>query len=281
MTTKQHTLGKSCTFTGKGLHTGATVTMTVMPAGVDHGIVFQREDLGGKRVRACIANVSGTRRSTLLRSGEATVRTTEHLLSAMLAMGVDNALVTLDSEELPILDGSAAPYAQAFLQAGLLEQPSERRYIEIPRRLVCRGLFSSSRIVMEPSSETVFDVTIDFKSKVLGVQNALWSEGGDYAEQVAPCRTFCFLSEVKALRAAGLIKGGALDNALVIDEPNGYCNNDALKFPNECARHKLLDIIGDFALLGAPVRGRITAYKPGHKINTKAALLLARHLKER
>lgn len=278
MTLKQHTLNSPCTFSGTGLHSGTPVRMTVMPAAADHGIVFQREDLGGCRVRACIGNVRGTNRSTFLRSGEASVRTTEHLLSAMMGLGVDNALVLLDAEELPILDGSASFYVEAFLKAGLQEQEAERRYIEVDRRIVCRNLLTGSRIVIEPHSRPIFEITIDFRSKVMGVQTASWEEGDDYAGQVAPSRTFCFLKEVRMLRAMGLIKGGSLDNALVIDEPNGYFNDASLKFPNECARHKLLDIIGDFALMGYPLKGRITAYKPGHKINTKAALLLARQI---
>ena len=273
---KQHTLKQSCSFCGAGLHTGAEVRMTVCPAPENHGIVFSREDMGGARVRASIENVCGTRRSTMLRSGKACVRTTEHLLSAMVGMGIDNALVKLDGPELPILDGSALPYAAAFKQAGLQEQEAERRYFEIKEKTVFKNILTGSRIVMEPSQAPLYEATIDFRSKVIGVQSASLSQETDYAAEIAPCRTFCFLSDIVKLRKAGLIKGGTLDNALVVDEPRGYYNNTPLRFDNECARHKLLDMVGDFALLGAPVKGRISAWKPGHKANTGAARLLAR-----
>lgn len=271
---KQHTLKQACSFSGTGLHTGIKVLMTVCPAGPDHGIVFQREDMGGMKIRANIQNVARTRRSTMLKCGLVEVRTTEHLMSAFAGLGIDNALVRIEGAELPILDGSAFPYVEAFMKVGLEEQDAERKYIEIKDTVTFRNIVRGSRIVMEPSSESLFEATIDFKSKVVGVQTASWKEGDDYAREVAPCRTFCFLREVKLLRRAGLIKGGTLSNALVIDEPRGYCNDGPLKFPNECARHKLLDLMGDFALLGAPVKGKITAFKPGHRVNTKAALLL-------
>lgn len=276
MTMKQHTLKNACKFYGTGLHTGKEVNMTILPAEENFGIVFQRDDLGGKQVRACIENVSGTRRSTLLKSGDATVRTTEHLLSAMIGMGVDNALVRIDAEELPILDGSALPYITSFLQIGLLVQNAERNFYEVKKKIVLKDFFRGSRITIEPSSGPLYEVTIDFHSKVIGVQNASWAGGADYAAEVAPCRTFCFLKEIQKLLKLGLIKGGTLENALVIDEPRGYYNNTPLRFPNECARHKLLDLIGDFALIGAPIKGHITAYKPGHKVNTKAALRLVK-----
>lgn len=250
--------------------------MTILPAPEDHGIVFQREDLGGAQVRACIENVYGTSRSTLLKCGEAEVRTTEHLLSAMIGMGVDNALVKIDAPELPILDGSALPYVNTFLKVGLRVQDADRKYFVVKNKIVFKNILRGSRIVVEPSVNPLYQVTIDFHSRVLGIQSASWEGGSDYAVEVAPCRTFCFLSEIKKLLSLGLIKGGTLDNALVIDEPHGYYNDTPLRFPNECARHKLLDLIGDFALIGAPIMGKITAYKPGHKVNTKAARLLVK-----
>jgi len=244
--------------------------MTIAPAPVNHGIVFERTDAGNARVEALISNFEKARRSTFLKKGKIKIRTTEHLMSALAGMGIDNVLISLDSAELPILDGSSMPYVQAFASDGLVEQEAERIFIRIPGRFEYCDPKSGSRIVVEPADKPSFEVTVDFNSKVLGVQHAYFDETVDYASQVAPCRTFCFLKEIRPLLALGLIKGGSLDNALVVDEPNGYYNNPTLRFENECARHKLLDIIGDFALAGHPLAGKVIAYKPGHSINANA-----------
>jgi UDP-3-O-[3-hydroxymyristoyl] N-acetylglucosamine deacetylase/3-hydroxyacyl-[acyl-carrier-protein] dehydratase len=214
--------------------------------------------------------VAQTRRATSLSCKGVKVLTAEHLLAALWAMGVDNALIDLDAPELPILDGSARPYAEAIQAAGLIEQDAERDFLVIEKPFVYEDRRSGSRIVFEPSASTVFDVTIDFDSKVVGVQHAVFDESTDFASQIAPCRTFCFLHEIKWLRRLGLIGGGSLDNALVIDEPNGYYGGGKPLFDNEPARHKLLDLLGDFSLAGRPIRGRIVAYKPGHRVNTQA-----------
>lgn len=278
---KQHTLAATYSFSGTGLHTGRKVNMTVCPAPADHGIIFERVDASNARVEAHISNFEKASRSTFLKKGKVKIRTTEHLLSALSGLGVDNALVQLDSAELPILDGSAMSYVTAFTVDGLVEQDAERKFIRVEHRFEFVDENSGSRIVVEPSEKPSFEVTIDFNSKVLGVQSACFDEGVDYVSQIAPCRTFCFLREVKPLLALGLIKGGSLDNALVIDEPKGYYNNPTLRFENECARHKLLDIIGDFALAGHPIAGRIIAYKPGHSINTNAVKALISQINEK
>ncbi len=271
---KQHTLNSTYTFSGKGLHTGKPVTMQLLPAPEDYGIVFQRTDLGDDvLVHARVENVIQTRRCTTLSERGVKIITAEHLLSALSAMGVDNALVQIDAAEVPILDGSARPYVEAICEHGLIEQPAERRPIVVDKPFVYEDPRSGSRIAFEPASDFSVDVTIDFKSRVIGTQQAHWDRSVDYAREIAPCRTFCFRKEVRMLRFLGLIKGGSLDNALVVDEPRGYLGDPVLQFPDEPARHKLLDLLGDLALAGRPIQGHITAYKPGHKANTTALKL--------
>ena len=274
---KQHTLKASCSFSGKGLHTGRPVSMQVLPASAGQGIVFQRTDLQGEpTVAALVRNVGRTRRGTTLSSGGVRILTPEHLLSALSCLGVDNALVRLDSPEVPILDGSARPFADAILACGLEEQPAERDPIIVRKPFVYEDPRSGSRIELEPFDGFEADVTIDFKSKVIGTQEARFDATTDYVRDIAPCRTFCFRREVFFLRLSGLVRGGSLENALVVDEPRGYVGNPSLYFENEPARHKLLDLLGDFSLAGRPFRGRIRAYKPGHRVNTSAlALFLA------
>lgn len=271
---KQHTLNSTYTFSGKGLHTGKPVTMQLLPAPEDYGIVFQRTDLGDDvLVHARVENVIQTRRCTTLSERGVKIITAEHLLSALSAMGVDNALVQIDAAEVPILDGSARPYVEAICEHGLIEQPAERRPIVVDKPFVYEDPRSGSRIAFEPAADFSVDVTIDFKSQVIGTQQAHWDRSVDYAREIAPCRTFCFRKEVRMLRFLGLIKGGSLDNALVVDEPRGYLGDPVLQFPDEPARHKLLDLLGDLALAGRPIQGHITAYKPGHKANTTALKL--------
>ena len=268
---KQHTLSTGLSFTGKGLHTGRPVSMHLYPAPEGHGIVFRRIDLKGEPlVPALVCNVHKCRRSTALMAGGVKIMTPEHLLSALACLGIDNALVAIDSAEVPILDGSARPYADAIRNAGIMEQDAPRRYIEVKRPFVYEDPGSGSRIAIDPYDGFSAEVTIDFKSKVIGVQSARYDESTDYSIEIAPCRTFCFRKEIVMLRLLGLIKGGSLDNALVVDEPRGYVGDPVLAWPNEPARHKLLDLLGDFSLAGAPIKGKISAYKPGHRINTLA-----------
>ncbi|MBQ6299900.1 MAG: UDP-3-O-[Bacteroidales bacterium] len=271
---KQHTLKASCSFSGKGLHTGRPVSMQVLPSSPGTGIVFQRTDLPGEpMVAAHVRNVGRTRRGTTLSSAGVRILTPEHLLSALSCLGVDNALVRLDAAEVPILDGSARPYAEAFIACGLEEQPEERVPLAVRRPFVYEDPRSGARIGLEPFDGFEAEVTIDFKSKVIGVQKARFDASTDYVRDIAPCRTFCFRREVFFLRLTGLIRGGSLENALVVDEPRGYVGNPVLSFENEPARHKLLDLLGDFSLAGRPILGRVRAYKPGHTVNTKALAL--------
>lgn len=269
---KQHTLQSPCVFTGKGLHSGKAVSMRVLPAEAGTGIRFHRTDLGASAVLpARVEYVGQTRRSTSLSHDGVKVVTPEHLLSALYGLGVDNALVELDAAEVPILDGSAKPYAEAFAACGLAEQDAVREYLKVERTFVYEDRRSDSRIVIEPAESPLFELTIDFRSQVVGIQHARFSaETDDYARDIAPCRTFCFYHEIELLLKLGLIKGGSLDNALVVDEPRGYLGGKTLYFDNELARHKLLDLLGDFSLAGRPICGKITAYKPGHKVNTQA-----------
>lgn len=268
---KQHTLQAPCTFSGKGLHGGRPVTMRILPAPADTGILFHRTDLGPDALLpARVTYVSQTRRSTSLAAGGVKVATAEHLLSALYGMGVDNVRVELDASELPILDGSAKPYAEAFLSAGLVEQDAAREALVVEKTFVYEDTRSDARITIEPAAVPLFEVTVDYRSEVVGIQRASFQAGDDYAREIAPCRTFCFFHEVELLLKLGLIKGGTLDNALVVDEPKGYLGGKVPYFENELARHKLLDLLGDFSLAGRPILGKVTAYKPGHRVNTQA-----------
>lgn len=291
---RQHTLRNTYTFEGKGLHTGTVSTMTVGPAPAGTGIRFRRTDLGEVYIDALAENVSSTARSTTLSNGSAEVHTVEHILSALTGMGVDNALIEISNIEVPILDGSASRYVEAFAADGLVEQDAERKYIEVKEPIEIKDEKTGSWVKIEPADSLSYDITVDFGSKVLGVQTASWTESVPYDEQIGVCRTFVFFHEIEFLFANNLIKGGDVDNAIVIVEhpvteeqlqrmscsmglpalkveSNGYLNNLQLHFPDECGRHKLLDLIGDLRLCGGYLRAKITAYKPGHTINTNAA----------
>lgn len=291
----QKTLKKSYFFEGKGLHTGRYAHMTISPAAAGTGIVFRRTDLpGNAEVAALAENVTSTARSTTISSGDASVVTIEHLMSALTGMGVDNAVIEIDGPEVPILDGSARLYAEAFAADGLEEQDSERTYLTLDREIEVRDEKSGSWVRITPADAPSFEITADFNSRVLGVQTAGWDEAADYATQIAPCRTFVFFHEIEFLASQGLVKGGDVDNAIVIVEhpvtdeqvarlcdmlgqprhevtSSGYLSNVTLHFENECGRHKLLDMIGDLRLAGGWINARITAFKPGHGINTAAA----------
>ena len=289
----QQTLKKEYFFEGKGLHTGVYTHMTLKPAAENTGIVFVRTDLG-VQIPALAENVSNTARCTLISKGEAFVSTIEHVMSAFTGLGVDNAVVELDNGEVPILDGSARFYAEAIVADGLQEQNAERKYFTLPEEIEIKDEKTGSWVKVTPADELSYDITVDFGSRVLGVQTAHWDEHTPYAVEVAPCRTFCFFHEVQYLAAQGLVKGGDVDNAIVVVEhpvddatleqmaklfgqpllkvtPEGYLSNLVLRFPNECGRHKLLDLIGDMRLAGGYLRAHVTAYKPGHTINTNTA----------
>lgn len=289
---KQCTLARSCQFEGIGLHTGKHVTVTVQSAPADFGICFVRTDKARRPVYVNTFTAVSEERCTVLSENEVQIVTPEHLLSALNGLGINNAAISLDSPELPILDGSAAEYTEAFLNAGIKELPEEKDYLTIDEAFEyeCE---SGAKYRFEPSDKLEIDVTVDYPSKVVGCQSAHYDEETDYAAEIAPCRTFCFFNELEPLIEKGLIKGGSLDNALVVvDEepsaetiaklresfdipelqraPEGYLSNCKPKFDNEVARHKLLDLIGDLTLAAMPVRVKITAYKPGHKSNAEA-----------
>lgn len=296
----QHTLKKNYSFEGKGLHTGRVAKMTLCPAPVDTGIVFRRTDLGGAMVEALADNVSNTARSTTISKGEASVSTIEHILSALTGMGVDNAYIDIDNVEVPILDGSAKPYIDAMWNDGFEQQDAPRRYIEIKETIEVTNE-KGSIIRIEPAEEFSYDIMTDFNSRVLGVQHAIWDPSVVYAEEIGICRTFVFFHELQFLFANNLVKGGDVDNAIVIVEhpvtddqvqqmsqlfnvpalevrEDGYLSNLVLRFPNECSRHKMLDLIGDLRLAGGFLKARVTAEKAGHGINTTAARKIRENL---
>ena len=274
MPVNQHTLKTSYSFEGKGLHTGTFSHMTVMPAAADTGIRFQRTDLPGQPViEASARNVTKTTRSTTIACGEAEAVTIEHIMSVLTGLGVDNAFIQLDNLEVPILDGSARLYLEAILKDGLQDQGVPRRYIDIPLAIEVRNPQSGSWVRIEPADKPSAQITVDFNSPVLGVQSVSWEEATDYAKEIGPCRTFCFYREIEPMLKGGLIKGGDLSNALVVTD-NGYMGDPVLHFPDECGRHKMLDLLGDIRLAGGYLNARVSAFKPGHFINTQAAKAL-------
>ena len=292
MSIKQHTLGAPITFSGKGLHTGKQVTMTVSPASENHGIVFRRIDIeGAPSVPALCEYVVDTSRGTTIAQGEARVSTIEHIMSALWTLGVDNALVDINAPETPIMDGSAREYAAEIHRVGIVEQSADRKYYEVSEKQVYAIPEKGVMLAIYPSEEYSAAVHIDFNSKVIGNQYATFNPDDNYAEEIAPNRTFVFLHELEMLAAAGLVKGGDVDNAIVIVEnpvtdeqlqrlstlfdkkdirvTGGYLNNLELRASNEMARHKLLDLLGDFALLGMRIKGSVMATRPGHFANTE------------
>ena len=292
MQLKQQTLAAPISFSGKGLHTGVTVNMTVNPSADNTGIVFRRIDLeGAPTVPALCEYVTDTSRGTTIEKGAAKVSTIEHIISALWTMGVDNALVDIDGPETPIMDGSAREYVERIQQVGLVEQKAPRKYYEVTEKQVYTIPDKGVAIIIYPDDEFTVSVHIDFNSKVVGNQYATLDMYSKYTEDIAPCRTFCFLHELEPLLKMNLIKGGDLDNAIVVVEnpvsdeqlehlkkvfnkddirvTGGYLNNLELRASNELARHKLLDLLGDFALLGMRIKGRVWASRPGHYANTE------------
>ncbi len=301
---KQRTIKNRATLSGVGLHTGCQVTLEFLPAPANHGYKFQRIDLPDQPIiPADVSRVVSTQRGTTLQADEVEVHTVEHALSALSGMGVDNVLITLNGPEVPILDGSARYFVEAIQAAGIEEQEEDREYFEVLEPITYRDPATGSELVALPSEHFEVTTLIDFNSPVLGQQFATLTRSSDYAEEIAPCRTFVFLHEVEYLFSQNLIKGGDLDNAIVIvDRPinqadldalaiklgkpsikvdgEGILNTLELRFRNEPARHKLLDVMGDISLLGKPIKGRITAIKPGHRANVEFTRLLRKHLIE-
>jgi len=310
MSDKQHTLRKAITLEGVGLHTGVPVRLTFRPAPVGHGYKFQRTDLEGQPVIEADADlVVSTARGTTLGKGDAVVNTTEHALSALYALGVDNCLIQLDGPEVPIMDGSALPFVQAIEEAGLEEQDAPRNWYVLRDPLWFETEERGTEMLAVPTPGGEFRVTVmvDYNSPVLGTQHASMYRAEEFKEEIAPCRTFVFLRELEQLAKAGLIKGGDLSNAIVLEDRegttqedlraiaealgrpyeqveirrNGVVNTTDLKFLNEPARHKLLDLIGDLALVGRPLKAQILAARPGHAANVAFAKQIKRLIKQK
>lgn len=298
MTEKQRTVAKPVSLKGRGLHSGVEVQVTINPAPENHGYQFKRTDLEGTPViRALAENVKITDRSTTIVDKGASITTVEHLLAALYGMGVDNALMEIDGPEVPIIDGSSKPFVEAIHLAGIKEQDADRVYYAIREKVEYRDDSKGIELVAYPDDNFLIDVHIDFNSKVIGHQYATMKNISEFEEGFSSCRTFVFLHEIEFLQKNNLIKGGDLDNAIVIIDrkvtqqeidrlavlfnkptvevkPEGILNNVDLSFPNEPARHKLLDVIGDLALCGVRLKGRIIANKPGHNANVEFAKIL-------
>lgn len=300
MADKQHTLKNPIVVKGVGLHTGKTTTLTIQPAPENHGYIFQRVDLEGEpKVKADIDNVTTTKRGTTLKQNNAEIHTTEHVLAALYGMQVDNALIQLDGPEIPILDGSAKPFVEAIVDSGRQQQTADRAYFCLTENLKYENEEKQAEILAVPDSEHRVTVMVDYNSPVLGTQHASMYHIGEFEKEIAPCRTFVFLRELMQLVNAGLIKGGSVSNAIVMVDTSlsqdkkqkladtfnkpvemlkevgiGILNNLELNFENEPARHKLLDIIGDLALIGVPIKAHILAARPGHATNIEFARLL-------
>jgi len=300
---KQHTIAKEVTLKGVGLHTGENVTMKFIPAKDNHGYAFKRVDLEGAPVIEADANyVINTQRGTNLEKNGVKIQTSEHVLAALVGMGVDNVLIELDAPEPPIMDGSSKFFVEAIEKAGIVEQEQERDEYIVKDVISYRDETSGSEITIIPSDEYQVTTMVDFGTKVLGTQNATLEKLSDFKLEIASARTFSFLHELEMLLENGLIKGGDLNNAIVyVDKeisestmkrlekafnkkklsvkPNGILDNLTLHQPNEAARHKLLDVIGDLALTGTRIRGKVIANKPGHYVNTQFAKKLAKIIK--
>lgn len=304
MNTKQHTLKGPVTVSGTGLHTGRPVTMTFLPAPVHHGFKFQRIDMPGQPIIEADADlVVETSRGTVLEKDGARVHTVEHALAALVGMQVDNTLIQLDNEEVPIMDGSSLPFVEAIERVGLEEQNALRNFFEVTEAITYREDERDTDIAALPLDDYRLTVMVDYNSPVLGSQHASIAHIGQFATQIAGCRTFCFLHEIEGMFKAGLIKGGDMSNAIVVvdrkvekDEldylaglfklpkvevkEEGILNNLELRYKNEPARHKLLDMVGDLALAGRPIKAQILAARPGHSTNVAFAKKLKRLMKE-
>lgn len=303
-TEKQKTLGGSFSLFGKGLHTGLNLTVTLNPAQENTGYRIQRIDLEGQPIIEAIAeNVSNTERGTVLQQGDARVSTVEHGMSALYAMGIDNCLIQVNGPEFPILDGSAAMYVGQIKKVGIIEQSAPKDYYIIRKKIEIKDEESGSCITILPDMDFSITAMCSFPSKFISSQFATLDKMENYAEEIAPARTFVFVRDIVPLLKANLIKGGDLDNAIVIYEkpeeqaqldkladllkvPHidaakiGYIQHKPLMWGNECTRHKLLDIIGDMALIGKPIKGRIIATRPGHTINNKFARLMRKEIRK-
>ena len=304
MQNKQKTLAGSFSLFGKGLHTGLNLTVTFNPAPENHGYKIQRIDLEGQPLIEGIAeNVVDTSRGTVLQKGEARCSTVEHGMAALYAMGIDNCLIQVNGPEFPILDGSAIQYVENIRRVGIVVQNAPKDFYVIKKKIEFRDEATGSSIIILPDEQFSITSMISFDSQFLNSQFATLDNMENFADEIASARTFVFVREIEPLLKAGLIKGGDLDNAIVIYEREisqenldkladtlkvehrdatklGYLNSKPLVWRNEPARHKLLDIIGDMALIGRPIKGRIIATRPGHTINNKFARQMRREIRQ-
>ena len=300
---KQRTLKSAFSVAGKGLHSGLNIEASFNPAPENHGIKFERIDLEGSPIIEALAeNVVDTLRGTVIGRGEARVSTIEHALASLYAAGIDNCLIKVNAPELPILDGSAKLFAEKIAEVGFEEQAVEKNYYIVKQKIELIDENTGSSFIILPDDHFSIDTMVEFKSPVLNNQFASLNNLDRFNEEIAGCRTFVFVREIMPLVNANLIKGGDLDNAIVIyDYPLaqeeldkiadtmgvphkhvselGYINNTPLNFDNEPARHKLLDVLGDIALIGRPLKGHVIAIRPGHTINTTLAKKIRRELK--
>ena len=301
---KQHTINKSISISGTGLHTGVLVEMTLNPANPGFGYQFQRTDLPNQPIiKADCDLVTDTSRGTTLQVGDAKVSTVEHILAALVGLGVDNVLIQVNGPEIPIIDGSSSPFIDLIEKAGVIEQDAAKAWYSIDENIFHYDDEKRVEMVALPALDYQITTLIDFNSPVLGTQHAALKTIKEFKSEIAPCRTFCFLHELEALLKNDLIKGGDINNAIVVvDKPvseqemnrlakvfkrdkievksEGYLNNLELRFPNEPARHKLLDVVGDLALIGYPIKARIIANRPGHSSNVEFAKKIKQYIKK-
>ncbi|MCU0404329.1 MAG: bifunctional UDP-3-O-[3-hydroxymyristoyl] N-acetylglucosamine deacetylase/3-hydroxyacyl-ACP dehydratase [Chitinophagaceae bacterium] len=301
---KQHTLKSSVSINGTGLHTGAFVHMTLKPANPGYGFQFQRIDLPGQPIiKADCDFVTDTSRGTTLEANGGKVSTVEHILAALVGTGIDNCLIEINGPEIPIMDGSSAPFIEIIEEVGIVEQDASKVWFTIGENITFIDEARRVELTALPSTDYKITTLIDFNSPVLGTQHAMLKSMKDFRAEISPCRTFVFLHELEMLLEHDLIKGGDVNNAIVVvDKPitqeekerlkkvfkkdsieiqgEGYLNNLQLHFPNEPARHKLLDVVGDLALIGYPVKAHIIAHRPGHKANVEFARKLKQYIKK-
>lgn len=295
MNTKQHTIKKSVSISGVGLHTGVKATMTFIPAAIGHGIRFQRIDISGQPiVEADVDNVVDISRGTTIEKSGARINTVEHTLAALVGLEIDNVLIQLDGPEPPIMDGSSKMFVEVLQSAGMEEQNALRDFYEVPESIFYKDPSRDVEIAALPLNDYRVAVMIDYNSPVLGSQYATLTDITQFPKEIASCRTFCFLHELEMLHKNNLIKGGDLNNAIVIVDrviqeeeldhlakifnkskvevkKEGILNNVELRYKNEPARHKLLDLVGDLALAGRPIKAQILAARPGHAANVAFA----------
>lgn len=295
---KQRTIKEGFKLSSKGLHTGLDLTVEFCPAPENFGYKIQRIDVEGCPIIDVLAeNVTDTQRGTVLSNGVERVSTIEHGLSALYALGIDNCLVKVNGPEFPILEGSARLYVENILRVGILEQEAEKEYLVVKEPIEYRDEQSGSVLRIEPAEDFSVSVVVSFDSSSISNQRAELKRMDDFATEIAAARTFVFVRDIEPLLAAGLIKGGDLDNSIVLYEREmpqdrydriadamniprmdakklGYINHRPLVWENEPARHKLLDVIGDLSLVGKPIKGFVTAYRPGHRVNNQFARLI-------